>query len=47
MDEQEKKLAKKVGVGVVILVALYYLMSPYQNCVRSHNAAYCIAKTSW
>lgn len=48
MDEQEKKLAIKVGVGVVILVVLYYLISPYQNCTREGQTnSWCTRHSSW
>ena len=39
-----------IVVGIVILI-LYFIMSPYQNCKRieSGNSGYarCLSKTSW
>jgi len=44
----EKQFIVKVLVIVGSLVLLYYLFSPYQNCIRKiNNAAWCIHNTSW
>ncbi len=40
----------KVVAAIIVVVALYYLISPYQNCLRdtgSHRASYCVRSTSW
>jgi len=39
----------KVVLVTVVIVALYFLMSPYQNCVRSDEYVRdgCTATTSW
>mgnify|MGYP003123788462 CR=1 FL=1 len=44
-----KHLLAAVAVVVVVIVGLYYLMSPYQNCVResSYTKDWCITKTGW
>ncbi len=36
-------------VAAVVIVGLYYLMSPYQNCARLHpnNLSDCIVHTDW
>ena len=40
-------LFKALVVGA-ILVALYFVLSPYQNCLRDVGAeAYCAQNTSW
>ena len=47
-------LVKLVVVGVVVL-AMYYAMSPYQNCLRAEEGqkdsetvkAYCTKNTVW
>ena len=32
----------------VIIIILYYIISPYQNCLRtSFSERQCISKTSW
>lgn len=38
---------QKFFVVVAVIVGLYYLMSPYQNCMRTASNFYCIAKTAW
>ena len=49
MDSDLKK--KLVLVGAVFAAALtfYFIVSPYQNCIRDSNrtAAFCTAKTTW
>jgi len=47
-----KHLLAAVAVVAVVLVGLYYLVSPYQNCTREmgsekHQRAWCINQTSW
>jgi hypothetical protein len=36
-------------VAAVVIVGLYYLMSPYQNCARLYpnDLQGCIIQTSW
>jgi len=44
MNNQIKSI---IIVGVVIVV-LYYIMSPYQNCMRkTTNHGLCLTKTIW
>jgi len=44
---------KLIGIGAAVLVVLYFIFSPYQNCVRSiPNASasakfQCTKNTSW
>ena len=39
---------QKFFVVVVVIVALYYLISPYQNCMRDrHSGTFCIRDTAW
>jgi len=50
--EQEKQTTNdfwlKLTVIVAIVVGLYFIMSPYQNCMREvDRARYCLMKTSW
>lgn len=42
-----RPLLEEVFVVVVVIVALYYLMSPYQNCTREHSAYFCTRETNW
>ena len=51
---QQKKVTKKndfwlkLTVIVGILVGLYFIMSPYQNCMRElDNPRLCFIRTSW
>jgi hypothetical protein len=39
---------KVVGI-ILVIIGFYYLVSPYQNCLRnSHkSAAFCTLKTAW
>lgn len=54
-DDNEKEPLQnnffvRVGFVVICLIVLYYIFSPYQNCVRTWNAAVCTSpkyKTSW
>ena len=43
-----------VAVAIVAVIGLYYLMSPYQNCLRGFHIdtklvrqAFCTTNTSW
>ena len=37
-----------IGAIFVALVVLYYIVSPYQNCMREAGAfGICLGKTSW
>lgn len=56
MTEQEKEqpkiyegfLFKVFAVAITVLV-LYFIISPYQNCIRSdiRNPAWCTKNTGW
>ena len=55
-DEKEEKKEPKfydtfigrVVIIVVVVIGLYYLMSPYQKCVRmKNNPSWCLGKTNW
>ena len=47
-QEEVKMSVGKILIIVVIVIGLYYLMSPYQNCVRANvDVGYCIYNTSW
>ena len=54
--DEEKRAPKfhetfvfKVGFVAVLLIGLYYLMSPYQVCKRetSFSLRQCVAQTNW
>jgi len=35
-------------VIVVAIIAVYYVVSPYQNCIRDgHRSAWCTHSTAW
>lgn len=39
---------QKFFVVVVVIVGLYYIMSPYQNCMRGGaGSGWCMRFTSW
>jgi len=39
---------QRLVIAVAVVIGLYYLMSPYQNCMRADNSSgYCIRATSW
>ena len=47
-----KHLLAAVVVVAVVLVGLYYVISPYQNCVRNGSGStvhsnYCSVHSSW
>ena len=43
-----KHLLAAVAVFVVVIVGLYYVISPYQNCLRAYpNSVYCTTGKSW
>lgn len=48
-----KNFFVRVGVIAVIFLGLYFIMSPYQNCVRDGNRdsrsdlRYCFHLTDW
>jgi len=45
--EMNNQIKSIIIVGVVIIV-LYYIMSPYQNCVRNEiDEDLCLSKTIW
>ena len=45
--EMTNQIKSIIIVGVVIIV-LYYIMSPYQNCVRNEiDEDLCLSKTIW
>ena len=40
--------AKALLLGGVVVLILYFIMSPYQNCKRDgRNAGFCHVNTSW
>ncbi len=44
----QKNFFIRVGFIFVVIVALYFLMSPYQNCVRDNpKTRGCVQVTSW
>jgi hypothetical protein len=54
MTEDTKQFIIKVLVVGVVIVALYFLFSPYRNCTRAFTdsssvsvMAGCIEETSW
>ncbi len=58
MDEDTKKFFIKFGgiavIVAVLVIGIYYAMSPYQNCIRADDGVlterdimYCINVTSW
>ena len=52
-DDNEKEPLQnnffvRVGFLVMCLIVLYYMFSPYQNCMRQDYRTYrCISITSW
>lgn len=39
---------QKFFVVVAVIVGLYYLMSPYQNCMRERDSSnFCMRHTTW
>ena len=51
-DRKEPKFLEtflgKVVLVAVVIVGLYFLMSPYQNCIRSGIPTHgCTLNTSW
>ena len=45
-----KHLLAAVVVGALTIVGLYYVMSPYQNCIRdngSEYSTYCSQHSAW
>ena len=45
-----KHLLAAVAVVAVVIVGLYYVISPYQNCMRgmkSNQHGWCMHNTSW
>jgi uncharacterized protein (UPF0333 family) len=51
-DRKEPKFLEtflgKVVLVAVVIVGLYFLISPYQNCIRSGiNKGACVVNTSW
>jgi hypothetical protein len=42
-----KHLLGVVAVIVVVIVGLYYVMSPYQNCKDRYAENFCYMNTSW
>jgi len=49
MTEDTKQFIIKFLVICGVISALYFVFSPYQNCMRSsgESPAYCDATTSW
>ena len=53
MDDNFKKTFISMSLIVVVILVLYYIMSPYQNCVREFdrlgrtNTLWCSEKTRW
>ena len=52
MDEQTKQFAIRLVmiavVVTVVAVGLYYMFSPYENCIRLGNyGGKCLVNTSW
>ncbi len=48
MDKNKKKILIAI-VGLILIVVMYYLFSPYQNCIREQElSAYgCAMVTNW
>ena len=44
-----KEFILKILIAAVAILILYYVMSPYQNCLREdhQNKKYCTSHTSW
>ena len=39
---------KSIIIVAVVIIVLYYIMSPYQNCVRNEiDEDLCLSKTIW
>ena len=48
MEEKDKKNLIKIGIAIVIVLALYYVFSPYQNCMRAEDfSSWCTQATQW
>lgn len=52
MEKKEKTIYIRLAIVVVVMVGLYYLFSPYQNCKRDlpkskAAIAHCTKNTSW
>jgi hypothetical protein len=50
MTEDTKQFIIKVLVAGVVIVALYFVFSPYQTCMRDTDGDYlsfCTQNTSW
>ena len=46
--KSDKRFYVRLGVVAVVVVILYYLFSPYQNCIRDGRApGFCVINTSW
>ena len=40
--------AKAILLGGAVILILYFIMSPYQNCKRDgRSGSFCISNTSW
>mgnify|MGYP006138448575 CR=1 FL=1 len=47
MDFFKTPTGKIILIGIVIVV-IYYIISPYQNCMREFpGAPMCVSRTSW
>jgi hypothetical protein len=52
MDSSTKRKLILAALAIIAFIGLYYMMSPYQNCIRElpdrvQAKAHCIENTSW
>ena len=59
MDSQFKNKLMSIGAVLTALVVLYFIVSPYQNCMRDSpdrlrvdgvifsKVAFCVSETAW
>ena len=46
--KSDKRFYVRLGVAAIILIVLYFIFSPYQNCVRAGKTeAFCVMQTGW
>ena len=47
-DGEMTNQIKSIIIVAVVIIVLYYIMSPYQNCVRNEiDEDLCLSKTIW
>ena len=47
-DGEMTNQIKSIIIVTVVIIVLYYIMSPYQNCVRNEiDEDLCLSKTIW